>query len=135
MRTQVSHQRLGLWLALAGTALIWVVLLAPLVGPLWVLIQRAYFALGLVGAGLLFAASLLRRRYRALAAAGLAIAVVAVLLQQALMNELDWIVSLGSALTTLVMAVYVIHVLSQVVLGVCGVLIVRLPITPVASEG
>lgn len=112
--------------------LIWVVLLAPLASPLWVLIQRAFFVLGLIGAGLLFAASLLRRRYRSLTAPGLAIALVAVLLQRALMMELEPVASLGSALATLVMAVYGLYLLSQVVLGVCGILLMRRPASAAA---
>jgi hypothetical protein len=38
-------------LAIAGAALVWLALLAPLASPVWVLVQRAFFTLGLAGGG------------------------------------------------------------------------------------
>jgi hypothetical protein len=116
-------------LAIAGTALVWLALLAPFVSPFWVLVQRAFFALGLAGGALLLWAALRCGVYRRLTGISLGHATASLVLGRALTGVLG-AGATGALLTdstrsTLVLAAFVIHLLALIALGVGGILLVR----------
>lgn len=117
-------------LAVAGTALAWVALLALLANPLWVMIQRQFFVLGFVAAVLVCAAALLAGRWRALAAAALAVTALAVVMQQALSREAAWMLVLVSWSPVPLFVVVAAFHLALMAAGACGLLIVRRSATP-----
>ena len=116
-------------LAIAGTALVWLALLAPLVRPIWVLVQRAVFTMGLAGGGLLLWAALRSGVHRRLTCISLGLAAVSYALGRALTGafgtgETSALITDG-ARGTLVLAAFVTHLLALIALGVGGILLVR----------
>jgi hypothetical protein len=116
-------------LAIAGAALVWLALLAPLASPVWVLVQRAFFTLGLAGGGLLLWAALRSRGYRPYTAVSLGVAAASFALGRALTGAFGARV-MGAAprsegLGTLVVAAYVAYLLALIALGVGGILLLR----------
>jgi hypothetical protein len=115
--------------ATAGTLLVWLALLAPLASPIWVLVQRAFFGLGLAGGGLLLWAALWARVYRQYTGVSLGVAAASCALGRALTGALGTSAP-GTALAagsrgTLTLAGFAIYLLAQIALGVGGIVLMR----------
>lgn len=128
-RFRPASARFVVPLAVTGTALAWVTLLAPLASPLWVLIQRQFFLLGLVATALVLAAALVVGRWRALAAMALVVTGLALVMQQALSRDAVWMLSVVSWSPVPLLVVVAAFHLALLAAGLCGLLIVRRPAT------